>query len=587
MRSAQVGSLTRADRQGQDSLAGLIALRRVDLTASAPILMGLSQPRSDFMLRSTRFCLGLVVLLSPFVVPAAVPDALAAQEDGDEMTFDAEDQKQVPPSPTLQSAVKLYEKKDYYSASIEFFKVLNGETQDGAANKQRAEFFVGKTLYKMGYYAASLAYFDRIVQAGDAHRYHGATLKWLAALSRVLPETSGILDRIGSYDPSSLKDPIMEAVRDELYYLLGRHFYRQGEFEQAIGLFQSVSRENPFYIKAKFFEGVTYVRQYQGKPALNAFKEILAIGQERPKYYSKNDIESFTELANLQLARIFYSTQQYDLSIKYYEKLDQMSPDWLKSLFEASWAYFMKRNNSKALGNIHSLNAPYFETEFFPESYLLKAVIYYKYCLYDRALEAVNEYSTLFSPLRKDLKEILDKYEDNAEFFEYANKILKGRAGLGTQTDRLVRSVLGDKTLRKTFFWVEELDKELSAFEKADKAWKTTAVASEVLQELTVQKSLAMADAGRLARERIDRLRKELNEFNRDGRKVRIEVLNARAGQVSAEARGTRVSGDHKPEAIVVDDEHFMWKFNGEYWKDELGFYRFRIRSRCPKQGAK
>ena len=71
--------------------------------------------------------------------------------------------------------------------------MLDGESGDDAKNKQRAEFFMGKTLYQMGFYAGSLAYFDKIVQAGDNHTYHGATLKWLAALSRVLPETSGIL----------------------------------------------------------------------------------------------------------------------------------------------------------------------------------------------------------------------------------------------------------------------------------------------------------------------------------------------------------------------------------------------------------
>jgi hypothetical protein len=166
-------------------------------------------------------------------------------------------------------------------------------------------------------------------------------------------------------------------------------------------------------------------------------------------------------------------------------------------------------------------------------------------------------------------------------------KIFEGKAGLSEATSRLVLSALGDKTLRKTFAWVDELGKELKMLEKADKAWQTTAIAAEVLQELTVQKSLAEADAGRLARERIDRLIKELTELSRNGRKIRIEVLNARAGQISAEARGQQVSGDNRPEPIVVDDEHFMWKFNGEYWKDELGFYRFRIQSRCTNKGAK
>ena len=68
----------------------------------------------------------------------------------------------------------------------------------------------------------------------------------------------------------------------ELYFLLGRHFYRQGDFEQAVSLFQSVKREDPFFVKAKFFEGVTYVRQYKGKPAVEAFKDILVIAEERP-----------------------------------------------------------------------------------------------------------------------------------------------------------------------------------------------------------------------------------------------------------------------------------------------------------------
>ena len=77
---------------------------------------------------------------------------------------------------TLERAVKLYDKKDFFSASIELKKVLDGESGDDAKNKQRGEFFMGKTLYQMGYYAGSLAYFDKIVQAGDNHTYHGAAL---------------------------------------------------------------------------------------------------------------------------------------------------------------------------------------------------------------------------------------------------------------------------------------------------------------------------------------------------------------------------------------------------------------------------
>lgn len=492
-----------------------------------------------------------------------------------------------PPSKTLERGIKLYDKKDFFSASIELKKVLDGESGDDAKNKQRAEFFMGKTLYQMNFYAGSLAYFDRIVQAGDNHTYHGAALKWLAALSRVLPETSGILEKIGTYDAAQLEDPSLAAVKDELYFLLGRHYYRRGgdgDFEKSIGLFKKVGRDSEFFIKAKFFEGVTYVRKYEGRPAVDAFKDILIIGAERPKQYNADDIANYNELAQLQMARVFYSTQQFDTSIKYFEKLDQNSADWAQSLFEASWAYFMKTLNSKALGNIHTLNAPYFENQFFPESLLLKSVIYFNYCLFDQAEEAIQDYNEKYNPLRKNLEELVAKYADNAEFYDYVKKVKAGKAGLDSLTQRLVMSVLNDKTLLKTFAWVDELNNELAMLQKSDKAWQTTQVAAEVLQELTVQQSVAAADAGKVARDRIVRLADELGTLARNGSKIKFEILNAKAEKMTAEAiKAGRVAGGTREEPIIVDDEHFQWKFNGEYWKDELGYYRFRIRSRCPR----
>jgi len=99
-----------------------------------------------------------------------------------------------------------------------------------------------------------------------------------------------------------------------------------------------------------------------------------------------------------------------------------------------------------------------------------------------------------------------------------------------------------------------------------------------------VQQSVAAADAGKLARDRVARLGRELGAMARDGYKIKFEILEAKGNRLSAQAAGARVSADHKEEPIIVDDEHFQWKFDGEYWKDELGYYRFKIRSRCPKR---
>jgi tetratricopeptide (TPR) repeat protein len=519
--------------------------------------------------------LALAVMVAVFASPA--------QAQKGDFVFQPETvEKSGPPSKTLQKALKLYETRDYYSASIEQHKVIEGETGDSEANRQRAEFWMGKTLYHLGFYSAALSYFDRIVQKGDAHRYYNATLKWLASLSRQLPESAGILKKIGKYQRAQLEQPALEKVRDELYYLLGRWHYSQGNFNDAIGLFAAVPPTSDFYAKAKFMEGIAHVRTYKGRPAAEAFKALLRQARESP---STKDIFYFEELAVLSLARVFYSTHQFDLSVKYYDQLPQESPHWLASLFESSWAHFQRNNFSKALGNIHTLNAPYFEDQFFPESLILKAVIYFHNCLYDRSAEAIREFNSKYPPLKTQIDAVLGQYKDPTEFYEYALRIRNRTAGLSEEVARLARSALGDRTLMKTFKYVEELDRELKQVQGADPAWKATAIAGVVLQDLTLQKSLAQNEAGQLAQRRLQRVSKEIQELIKQAIKVEYETINGQKDKLEASLRNEQVVPANVADQtrIVPDDEHLYWPFDGQYWKDELGYYRFKIRSVCTR----
>lgn len=507
--------------------------------------------------------------------------AMAEEDKKTDFEFQPETiEKSGPPSKPLEKALQLYERDDYYSASIEFNRVIEGETGDSEANKQRAEFFMGKTLYHLNFYSASLSYFDRIVQKGDQHRYYNATLKWLASLSRKLPESAGILKKIGKYDRSQLEQPALEKVRHELYYLLGRWYYSQGNFKDAITLFGAVPPNSAFFARAKFMEGITNVRLYQARPAADAFKALLRQAREEP---DTPEIEEFEELAQVSLARVFYSTNQYDLSTKYYDQIPQESPYWLDALFESSWSQFQRQNFSKALGNIHTLNAPFFEDQFFPESMILKAVIYFKHCLWDRSADAIREFNAKYPQLKSQLDAVLRQYKEPNEFYEYVLKLRNNSSGLNEEVSRLALSALGDRNLQKFFSYVTELDRELQQVQDADPAWKATAVAGVVLQDLTLQKSLAQNDAGKMAQQRVARLSKEIQELIKQAIKVEYETINGQKDKVEASLRNEYVvpAAGVDQTNIQPDDEHYYWPFDGQYWRDELGYYRYKIRSAC------
>jgi hypothetical protein len=34
---------------------------------------------------------------------------------------------------------------------------------------------------------------------------------------------------------------------------------------------------------------------------------------------------------------------------------------------------------------------------------------------------------------------------------------------------------------------------------------------------------------------------------------------------------------------VNVDEEHQLWPFNGEWWRDELGFYRQQVTNLCTR----
>ena len=157
-----------------------------------------------------------------------------------------------PASGVLVDAEEKYKKEDYQGAAVIFEAVASGKTP---GDTYRAKFWLGKSLYKLEFYAVSLSVFNEIVAAGPNHPYHKLTLPWLASLSRELPEGAGVLEKVGTYKPADLEDSAFDEVRDELYYLLGRFNYQKGDLGQAIALFGQVPDDSDYYIPAQFFLG--------------------------------------------------------------------------------------------------------------------------------------------------------------------------------------------------------------------------------------------------------------------------------------------------------------------------------------------
>ena len=214
-----------------------------------------------------------------------------------------------PPSEALANALRLYQQERYQEAAVQFQRVVEGETQDAAANVQKAQFFLGKCLYHLRYYQSALAIFDEIGQMGAGHLYFDQTLQWLAQLASQLPEPAGIIEKVGRYGVDQL-DQFNTTETAELYnellYIMGRYKYDQQEFEEANELFGRVATDSSFFIKAKFFEGISHIRMRRARPAIASFRSIVEAIDEG-NVEGVEDEERMNNLAWISLARLYYT----------------------------------------------------------------------------------------------------------------------------------------------------------------------------------------------------------------------------------------------------------------------------------------
>jgi tetratricopeptide (TPR) repeat protein len=333
-------------------------------------------------------------------------------------------------------------------------------------------------------------------------------------------------------------------------------------------------------VQSKFFEGISHVNAHRSQPAVDAFREVLRAIEEGVE--GVEDEDRMADLAWLELARIYYSTRHYDSAIESWNHVDVDSEYWLDSLFEESWAYFLQQDYPRALGNIHTLNSPFFTNAWYPEAMILKSVIYFSNCRYDESEEVIAQFNDRYAALRPELERFLQQYQDDPSFFRFLRDVRQGQGNLPNRLRPVVESAFGDRTLLRNIEYVTQLESEERRHNGMPAAFRNSSVGARIIQDISVAKSFAIENAGTLARGRYTRAVEELADLDNQGTAILIEILNARRGQLSQEMQEQQVSAaDSQRRRVTVDEEHYLWPFNGEYWRDELGFYRQQITSRC------
>jgi tetratricopeptide (TPR) repeat protein len=309
--------------------------------------------------------------------------------------------------PRLEAAKKLLADKEWEAAALAFDAIVRDPQL--AEVHDEARFRLAVALARTGLYHSSLARFDEVLARGaQGSRFFHNSLEWIFYVGRRTANESVILSRVARF----AGEPFPPGAQDKFHTLLARYNYERGvalseagqaaeakkAFEEARRLASRVKGTAPALpgteaeplaaadgnlpARARFLDGLVLYAQGDSQAAVEAFKEVVRLTNPRR---GKGPDPRIRELAFEQLARIHYEYRQNRYAIFYYQRMPWGAPSWLEGLWESSYAYYRIGDYEKALGNLITLHSPYFQDEYFPESYVLKAIIYYENCRYPEA----------------------------------------------------------------------------------------------------------------------------------------------------------------------------------------------------------
>ena len=360
-----------------------------------------------------------------------------------------------------------------------------------------------------------------------------------------------------------------------------------GMLSKSRALLLQIDEKSKWYPRGKYLEGIIFYKEENYQEAVDSFKQVVRILHPDKGEFRDDRLR---EMAFFQLARTHYGHKQFNYALFYYDRIERDSINWLESLFESAWAWFRLGRYQKALGNLITLDSPFFREEYFPEGLVLKAVTYYENCRYPESNQIVRQFRRRFEPLFQELEKLTEKELAPETYYKKLLAIQKAPpAGeSGRLLRRILKVALADKDLALLNESVLELEKEMRRIRRKTAAgFASSKVAQRLMDMLEKQRTELITQAGMLTKARLEQERDFLAGLISQALRIKLENDNAELEMLKRQKAGetnlgpTLLSYDFSP---ATDDEKLYWPYEGEYWRDELGTYEYTLTWGCRKQ---
>ncbi len=360
-------------------------------------------------------------------------------------------------------------------------------------------------------------------------------------------------------------------TRSRMAYLAAREAHSRKMYPLALASLTMVAETDPFYPEAKALEGVTQSLLGNPNGALAPLQVALGTGQamKRPP--------RFMNTVRLNLARAYYTASNFPRAIEYFARVERSSRQWPEAQFERSWAHFRLQDTNGVLSLLETHDSPFLEDHYFPEASLLKVYSLFLMCKFPEASNEIDGFKAKYEPKIAVLRAV--EARDPVDLFNaMAGHIERGQSDL----PRMITWKFEDE---------DRFNDSLGAVRSAeDEKKRLMNVAANpfsgwATDEVEKRRDILVKAEGLRIKRRAKRMADELAQMMNDVEISKLDMMDfERRLFQAASAKGEMLD---KRDTVLrtkrVKANERYWPWEGEYWADEVGYYRIQSKPDCPQ----
>ena len=351
------------------------------------------------------------------------------------------------------------------------------------------------------------------------------------------------------------------------------------KFSHAIKRLKKFPKTHRLYPEAMMVLGSVYALNNQDDKAHEVYKkcsEVAKKEEDRSQYKTKRYFAIIKETCFIDQARIHFRNKDFKKALSLYNEVPKTSFKWPYILIEKAWSHYYLGNYNRSLGILITYNSPLLQSYFMPESEVLKALNYFKLCLYPDALNVINNYYNVYKPKSDKLRQVLNRGQKKELFFF---DLMFKPISESEKESSFLRNIITQMSTRAKYNLdlnsLQALEVEIIRGSKGVNMRKLQEMQKDLKEQMNHYVKVSMF-----------RFINEIHKLSYQMFNLKLEVLSRQRDLVYRNAEVTKDRKRGSLENVKREENEEFWTFKNAFWADELGDYSFGLQSACFRKGA-